>query len=87
MADVANPPAALSASKNGAITADKSQKPRPEKPDEQLYKDSLAKAESEYTAAQEKVVRVTPIMQNYLPNSISRKLIQLFHPHSALTYR
>lgn len=87
MAEVANPSAALSASKNGAITADKSQKPRPEKPDEQLYKDSLAKAESEYTAAQEKLVRVTLITQNYLPNSISRNSLQLFHTHSALTYR
>lgn len=36
---------------------DKSQKAKPEKPDEQLYKDSLQKAEREHTAAQENVVR------------------------------
>lgn len=61
MADVAKPSsAAVSASRNGATTADNPQKARPEKPDEQLYKDSLAKVEREYTAAQEKVVRVTP---------------------------
>lgn len=36
---------------------EKSQKAKPEKPDEQLYKDSLQKAEREHAAAQEKVVR------------------------------
>ncbi len=36
---------------------DKSQKAKPEKPDEQLYKDSVQKAEREHAAAQEKVVR------------------------------
>lgn len=35
----------------------KAQKARPEKPDEQQYKESLAKAEKEHAAAQEKVVR------------------------------
>lgn len=35
---------------------EKSQKAKPEKPDEQLYKESLQKAEREHAAAQEKVV-------------------------------
>lgn len=42
---------------------DKSQKAKPEKPDEQLYKDSLQKAERDYAAAQEKVVRSLPNLQ------------------------
>jgi hypothetical protein len=37
--------------------ADKVQKSKPEKPDEQHYKDNLAKAEKEHAIAQEKVVR------------------------------
>lgn len=62
MADVTKPsPADLSANKNGATTAEKASKIKPEKPDEQLYKDSLAKAEKEHTAAQEKVVRMIPL--------------------------
>lgn len=62
MADVAKPSSAtLPASNNGAATAEDSQKTKPEKPDEHLYKDSLAKAEGEYTVAQEKLVRVTPM--------------------------
>ncbi|MCJ1271466.1 hypothetical protein MMC22_011367 [Lobaria immixta] len=56
MSDVAKPSSPpLSASKNGATIAENPPKARPEKPDEQLYKDVLAKAEREHTAAQEKV--------------------------------
>lgn len=40
-----------------STTPDKSQKAKPEKPDEQLYKDNLQKAERDYLATQEKVVR------------------------------
>lgn len=62
MADIAKPSSPpLSASKNGTIISENSHKAKPEKPDEQLYEDAIAKAEREYTAAGEKVVRVTPI--------------------------
>ncbi|KAL8865354.1 MAG: hypothetical protein Q9174_006931, partial [Haloplaca sp. 1 TL-2023] len=60
MADIATPSAAaMSTLDAGAEPAreparDKSQKSGPERPDEQQYKESLAKAEKEYTAAQEK---------------------------------
>lgn len=68
MADVAKPSSAtLPASKNGTATAEDAQKTKPEKPDEQLYKDSLAKAEGEYTVAQEKLVRLT-LMDTKLPS-------------------
>lgn len=40
-----------------SATPEKSQKAKPEKPDEQLYKDTLQKAEREHAAVQEKVVR------------------------------
>lgn len=40
-----------------STSPEKSQKAKPEKPDEQLYKDSLQKAEREHAAVQEKVVR------------------------------
>jgi hypothetical protein len=49
MADVATPPAAEAAQ-------DKQQVVRPEKPDDDKYKEDLAKAEKEHTAAQEKLV-------------------------------
>jgi hypothetical protein len=49
MADVATPPAAEAAQ-------DKQQVIRPEKPDDDKYKEDLAKAEKEHTAAQEKLV-------------------------------
>ncbi|KAL8965248.1 MAG: hypothetical protein Q9183_003954 [Haloplaca sp. 2 TL-2023] len=56
MADIATPSAAaMSTLDAGSEPArEKSQKSRPERPDEQQYKESLAKAEKEYTAAQEK---------------------------------
>ena len=58
MADVATPSAAtMSTMDPGAEHSTKGQKPRPEKPDEQQYKENLAKAEKEHAAAQEKVVR------------------------------
>ena len=58
MADVATPSAAtMSTMDPGAEYSPKAQKSRPEKPDEQQYKENLARAEKEHAAAQEKVVR------------------------------
>ena len=57
MADIATPSAAtISTIDAGAEPATKSQKSKPEKPDEQKYKEDLAKAEREHAASQEKVV-------------------------------
>jgi hypothetical protein len=49
MADVATPPTA-------DATQGKPQVVKPEKPDEDKYKEDLAKAEKEHTAAQDKLV-------------------------------
>jgi len=49
MADVATPPAA-------EASQGKQQIVKPEKPDEDKYKEDLAKAEKEHAAAQEKLV-------------------------------
>lgn len=59
MADVATPSAAtMSTIDAGSEPApNKATKTRPERPDEQQYKESLAKAEKDYAAAQEKFVR------------------------------
>ena len=59
MADVATPSAATMSMDAGAEPSPKAQKARPDKPDEQQYKENLAKAEKEHAAAQEKVVRPT----------------------------
>lgn len=56
MADVATPPAPQKASANGSAPQGKQQIVKPEKPDEEKYKEALAKAEKEHTAAQEKLV-------------------------------
>lgn len=56
MADVATPPAAQTAAANGSAPQGKQQVVKPEKPDEDKYKEDLAKAEKEHTAAQEKLV-------------------------------
>lgn len=55
MADVATP-AAQKASTNGSAPQGKQQIVKPDKPDEDKYKEALAKAEKEHTAAQEKLV-------------------------------
>lgn len=58
MADLSTPSAAtMSTIDAGSDRIEKEQKTRPEKPDERLYKESLAKAEKEHTEAQEKLVR------------------------------
>ena len=63
MADIATPSAAtISTIDAGSEPSQKSQKAKPEKPekpDEQKYKESLAKAQKEHAAAQEKVVRLS----------------------------
>ncbi|KAL8638307.1 MAG: hypothetical protein Q9228_004535 [Teloschistes exilis] len=56
MADLATPSAATMSTIDAGSepTPEKGHKIKPDKPDEQLYKESLAKAEKEYAAAQEK---------------------------------
>jgi hypothetical protein len=57
MADVATPPAAEAASTNGAAAPQGKQHiVKPDKPDEDKYKEDLAKLEKEHAAAQEKLV-------------------------------
>ena len=56
MADVATPPAAQTATADGSAPQGKQQIVKPEKPDEDKYKEDLAKAEKEHAAAQEKLV-------------------------------
>ena len=46
--------------KTGAETTDKSQKPRPEKPDDDKYKENLARVEKEHAISQEKLVCLLP---------------------------
>ena len=71
MADVATPSAAtMSIMDAGAEPSPKVQKSRPEKPDEQQYKENLAQAEKEHAAAQEKVVRRS--YMNYFSPSTSQ---------------
>lgn len=56
MADVAPASAAQGSSANGSAPEGKQQFVRPEKPDEEQYKEELAKAEKANAAAQEKLV-------------------------------
>lgn len=61
MADVATPPAAQATATNGAAASkEKQQIVKPDKPDEDKYKEELAKLEKEHTAAQEKLVSAHP---------------------------
>ncbi|KAL9035885.1 MAG: hypothetical protein Q9214_006385 [Letrouitia sp. 1 TL-2023] len=57
MADLATPSAAIMSTIDAGSESkmDKSAKARPEKPDEQQYKEDLARADKEYTSAQEKL--------------------------------
>ena len=58
MADLATPSAAtMSTIDAGSEPSPKPQKIKPEKPDEQKYKESLGKAQKEHAASQERVVR------------------------------
>lgn len=60
MADIATPSAATMSTINAGSesVAERVPKTKPEKPDEQKYKESLAKAEAEYAVAQEEFVRL-----------------------------
>ena len=60
MADVTTPPAAKVATADVPVS-EKQQVVKPEQPDEAKYKEDLAKAEKEHTAAQEKFVGVSHI--------------------------
>lgn len=57
MAELATPSAAQVATADATATQDKQQNVRPEKPDEDKYKEDLSKAEKEHQAAQDKLVR------------------------------
>ena len=60
MADLATPSAAtISTIDAGSEPVQKGQKTKPEKPDDQKYKESLGKAQKEHAAAQERVVRLS----------------------------
>lgn len=56
MADVATPPAAQASTNGAAAPQAKQQVVKPDKPDEDKYKEDLAKLEKEHAAAQEKLV-------------------------------
>lgn len=56
MAELATPSAAQVATADAAASQEKQQNVRPEKPDEDKYKEDLAKAEKEHQAAQDKLV-------------------------------
>ena len=58
MAELATPSAAQVATADATAPQEKQQVVRPEKPDEDQYKEDLAKAEKEHQAAQEKLVRL-----------------------------
>lgn len=57
MAELATPSAAQVATADATAPQEKQQNVRPEKPDEDQYKEDLAKAEKEHSAAQDKLVR------------------------------
>jgi recombinational DNA repair ATPase RecF len=56
MAELATPSAAQVATADATAPQEKQQNARPEKPDEDKYKEDLAKAEKEHSAAQDKLV-------------------------------
>lgn len=56
MAELATPSAAQVATADATATQEKQQNVRPEKPDEDKYKEDLAKLEKEHQAAQDKLV-------------------------------
>lgn len=57
MAELATPSAAQVATADATASQEKQQHVRPEKPDEDKYKEALAKAEKEHQAAQDRLVR------------------------------
>ena len=61
MVDIVTPSVVtMSTIDTGAEPTGKSQKAKPEKPDESKYKEDLSKAEKEHAAAQEKMVSLSP---------------------------
>lgn len=56
MADVGTPSAIDISTSNATPEVEKQHKAKPEKPDEDIYKTDLLKAEKEHAAAQEKLV-------------------------------
>ncbi|EMD66175.1 hypothetical protein COCSADRAFT_137509 [Bipolaris sorokiniana ND90Pr] len=69
MADVATPPAAQKATANGSAPQGKQQIVKPDKPDEEKYKEELAKLEKEHAAAQEKLNACKAKLDNAKPNN------------------
>jgi hypothetical protein len=81
MADVATPPAAQAASTNGAAAPQgKQQIVKPDKPDEEKYKEDLAKLEKEHTAAQEKLVSSCPAAMRAVAPSRADGLLHRTRP-------
>lgn len=81
MADVATPSAAQVATADASAPEGKQQHVRPEKPDEETYKEDLAKAEKVHSAAQEKYVSYPLFsMFRYPPVPHLHSQYQL-HPH------
>ena len=84
MAEVATPPAAEAAQ-------GKQQVVKPEKPDDDKYKEDLAKAEKEHTAAQEKLVGTFPFRVRSLSRCLNlaqwggRSLVLCILPSGACT--
>lgn len=61
MADVATSPVAQTVTADAPATQGKQPIVKPDKPDDDKYKEDLAKVEKEHTAAQEKLVRLSHI--------------------------
>jgi hypothetical protein len=82
MADVATPPAADAAPGKQQIV-------KPDKPDDDKYKEDLAKAEKEHTAAQEKLVGcmiVSSRVRAYKPSSLAQQAHGKLHRTRSLCH-
>jgi uncharacterized coiled-coil DUF342 family protein len=69
MAELATPSAAQVATADATAPQDKQQNARPEKPDEDKYKEDLAKAEKEHSAAQDKLNAAKAKLDTARPNN------------------
>lgn len=78
MAELATPSAAQVATADATAPQEKQQNARPEKPDEDKYKEDLAKAEKEHQAAQEKLVcdciLKLSLSRSHMPVAASRSM-------------
>ena len=79
MADLATPSAAtistIDAGSEPSQKPPKTKSEKPEKPDEKVFRESLAKAQKEHTASQERVVRLSNLnlpVSNHDPISSQR---------------